>query len=455
MKSCSAVKLLGDMATADRFSKKLIFGKMEYRSKNIFLVIVLILMGSLCHAQFTGTIRDALTEKTIANASISLVTSKGVTSWTNGYFEINIEEYPVTLTITHLSFHKREVIINSPVESGMNIFLEPKTVDLAEVAVYGKRLKRYYEKKNFYVVDFDFIDNNICLIGFENKQLNKGKVILINSIEDTLAYLNVNQPKRLYRDAYDNLHLITKDSIFQLFYNAPRFHQLFPTHQEEIPYEFFQMKFIEENKFLFKSISPRDQAHEYFVIDTLLKTTEILKKINSYEMAGARSITANMARPERRIPGRAGGELSISMMESLRDVYEMYVYDISIISFPVHSQMFRVENGFVLIDMVNNQINHYTSAFEPVKTVRSRLPKHKIRQKIVIQDSKTGKIYWIYYKGSKVLLGEIDLNSGQIVHNLETPSMPFIENVKIRNGTIWFTYQPRLGETVRSLFRMI
>jgi len=73
----------------------------------------------------------------------------------------------------------------------------------------------------------------------------------------------------------------------------------------------------------------------------------------------------------------------------------------------------------------------------------------------VIQDSKTGKIYWIYYKGSKVLLGEIDLNSGQIVHNLETPSMPFIENVKIRNGTIWFTYQPRLGETVRSLFRMI
>jgi len=64
------------------------------------------------------------------------------------------------------------------------------------------------------------------------------------------------------------------------------------------------------------------------------------------------------------------------------------------------------------------------------------------------------KLYWVYYKGSKALLGEIEINSGKIVRTLETPSVPFIENIKIRNETIWFTYQPRLGETVRSVFRM-
>ena len=72
----------------------------------------------------------------------------------------------------------------------------------------------------------------------------------------------------------------------------------------------------------------------------------------------------------------------------------------------------------------------------------------------VIQDPVTMKLYWIYYKGSKVLLGEFDPYTGEIANTLETPSFPFIENIKVRNGVIWFTYQPRLGETVRSLFRM-
>lgn len=73
---------------------------------------------------------------------------------------------------------------------------------------------------------------------------------------------------------------------------------------------------------------------------------------------------------------------------------------------------------------------------------------------MVIQDPITEKLYWIHYKGSRVLLGEIDPFNGEIVDVIETPSFPFIENIKIRNGIIWFTYQPRLGETVRSLYRM-
>ncbi len=85
---------------------------------------------------------------------------------------------------------------------------------------------------------------------------------------------------------------------------------------------------------------------------------------------------------------------------------------------------------------------------------KTKLPKHSNRQKIVIQDPITQRIYWLYYKGSKVLLGAVNMDSGEIDETLETPNLPFIENIKILNGVIWFTYQPRLGETVRSVYRL-
>jgi hypothetical protein len=422
--------------------------------KRIIWFSLLIVLKTSTQAQFSGTINDALSEKPIANANLVSSTGINVTSWANGHFEFKTNSFPFTLSISHVGYHTREVIIYSITQTSINIFLEPKTTNINEVVVRGEKLKRYYERKNFYVVDFEFIEENICLIGFEDRQLKKGRLMLLSPSEDTLAYLHVKRPKRLYRDGYQNIQLITKDSIFQLFYKSPRFHQLFPTHVKEIPYEFFQLKFIEEDKFIYKSISGRDQGHEYFVIDTLKKERIPLKRIKNYEMEGAHSLSAGSESRGMRFQGRADKQLTEEQMERLRDMYEAYVYDRSIIRFPVHSQLFKVGEGFVLVDITNRQIDHYSPDFELIKTVKAKFPKHKLRQKEVIQDSETMKLYWVYYKGSKALLGEIEINSGKIVRTLETPSVPFIENIKIRNETIWFTYQPRLGETVRSVFRM-
>ena len=82
------------------------------------------------------------------------------------------------------------------------------------------------------------------------------------------------------------------------------------------------------------------------------------------------------------------------------------------------------------------------------------IPLHNIRIKYFVQDEITKKIYWVYYKGDGVLLGEIDPATGKIVNQIETPKFPYIENIQIRNGVVWFLYQPRLGETVRSLYKM-
>ncbi|MEA1877303.1 MAG: carboxypeptidase-like regulatory domain-containing protein, partial [Bacteroidota bacterium] len=407
--------------------------------------------------QFSGRILEIGTNKPIANANISFGEGVGTTSLANGTFETDLTSFPAILRISHLAYHPLEIVINSSLQSGMSIYMQPKTLSIDVVEVRGERIKRYNQNNHFYVIDYDFIDDNICLIGYENNQLSKGRVILLSQGEDTLAYLSVNRPKRIYRDAFDNLHLITKDSIFQLFYNNPRFYLLYPVHIKKASVDLFQLKFVSNSKFLFKQTSGEGQSHEYFYIDTINKTRESLKTIYNRDLYYSHRLSAQSAhyqKPIKRLPGRADRELSIQAMEAARDRYEAMVYDISIIHRPINSLIFRKDSGFILMDLVNDQINHFSKDFNPTETIRTKFPKHKQRRKLVIQDALTEKLYWVHYKGSKVLLGEIDPFSGKIIQTIETPSMPFIENIKIRNGIIWFTYQPRLGETVRSLYRM-
>ncbi len=427
----------------------------EIMNKYLILSLVAIFYSINSYAQFNGKILDSSTSKPIANATILTENTGGATTRRNGTFEINLSDYPVILKISHLSYHPVEIIINSHLQSGMNIYLKAKTLKLDVVEVRGERIKRYYQDKLFYLIDYDFIEDDICLIGYENNNLSLGRVLLMNQAEDTLAYLPADHPKRVYRDVFDNLHLITKDSVYQLYYYQPEFYQLYPSHRDEVPIDLFQLKFVSGPKFLFKQTSDGGQAHEYYYIDTISKTREDLKTVYNNDLYKSSTMAVRYTPPIGKLPGRAESrDMTTGSMEDLRDIYEAMVYDISIIHRPIYSLVFPKDTGFIIVDLVNNQINHFSEEFEFTEAVQTNFPEHKQIQKLVIQDPITLKLYWIHYKGSKVLLSEFDLYTGEITSILETPSFPFIENIKIRNGIIWFTYQPRLGETVRSLYRM-
>jgi hypothetical protein len=236
--------------------------------KHLILVLILLAPVFSANGQFTGTILESGTSKPIADATIRIGGNVGATSWPNGQFEIRISEYPAVLSISHVSYHPAEIIIQSPVQSGITILLVPKVVEIGEVVVAGERIRRFLERQYFYVVDYDFMADNVCLIGYESGNLARGRILLMDPQDDTLAFEKVRNPRKIYRDAYDNLHLINRDSIFQLYYQDDRLHFLYPTYLNQVPQEFFQLEFNEGNRFLLRIIADRERTHEYVVIDT-------------------------------------------------------------------------------------------------------------------------------------------------------------------------------------------
>jgi hypothetical protein len=421
-------------------------------SRNL-LSLVLLFFCVHTSAQFHGKIIDDTTNKPIPNATVTGKGILGTTSMNNGTFEIDIVDYPCIISISHLAYQPVDIVIQSPTQDGLEIIMVPKAVEIEQVVISQNRIKRYLANKDFYVVDYDFIGDNIYVIGFENKNLSKGKVILLNPTEDTLGYCSIKKPRKLFRDAFGNIHLITKDSIFQLYYDSSNLRLLYPSTVDEIPMDFLNLKFVNGAKFLFKNISPFEQSHQYYVVDTLNRAKENLTNIVNYQLHPSEGTGVEYGGARKGIPSRANLR-TLAEIQAARDEFEMAVYDMAIIHFPVHSYVFRLGAGFVIADLTNKQFLHYNDQFELISKVKAKLPKHKQRQKTVIQDPSSEKMYWVHYRGSKVLLGEINPYSGEIVSSIETPSLPFIENIKIRNGVIWFTYQPRLGETARSLFKM-
>ena len=73
------------------------------------------------------------------------------------------------------------------------------------------------EKDDFSIQDFAFDHENLWLLGYTNNQATKGKIWLANWFGDTLASVPVRGAESLYRDVFGTVHMVFKDSVYQLY----------------------------------------------------------------------------------------------------------------------------------------------------------------------------------------------------------------------------------------------
>lgn len=421
----------------------------------IVACIILFLVSAnkpYCQISLNGTISDSETGRSIADATIKITDSHSTISNKLGKFSLLVDDFPAFLEVSHVSYQPRQVVVRSNIESDFVIHLSPKINQIDEVVVAGEKLKRFFETEYFYVIDYAFIEDRVVLIGFNKSQFWSGEVRLMTNDGRLLESKPITRPKKLLQDAFGNYHLFAGDSVYQLYVNQVESHLLYPTHKEEFSKDLLMLQFADDQKFLFKEIKDRGLYNEYFVLDTIAKERKRVAKIYDLKLYDTNMNPAIYSRLTKDIADKM--RATEENIDVVRGVFEDYAYDALIVHRPITSQAFKWQHTYLIFDMVNRQILHYDNSFNQTRVVKSKLPKHKKRRKVVVQDPFTEKLYWVYYHGSRVMIGEINPLTGKVLEPIETPPLPFIENIKINNGTIWFTYQPRLGEQVRSLYRL-
>jgi len=410
------------------------------------VVVFLLACNSIAQVRFNGKIQDSENQLGIAHATI-VFDGGAVISNMKGEFSIEQPTYPMVLYLSHVSYHPQTLIINTKYESGIVISLIPKTVAIERIEVVGEKIKRFFKGQNYYILDYVLMDNNILTIGYEQKNMNRGKMVLSGINDDKNISIEIEKPKKLYKDGFGNIHVFAGDSVFQVYVHNSDIWLLYPTSVDDFSKELLKYKFPFSNYHIFREFLGEGQVNNYYAIDTVSRETLPIKTVYSEELFSVsqaaeryRQWKPNWSKKVAADPGGANA------------MFEVYVLDIFVTHKPIHSQIFKMGGELFLFDIANNRTYLFNANLKEFDIIPNHFPKHHKRNKQIIQDSKTEKFYWVYYKGNKALLGEIDPYSGKIVDEIETPSLPFIENISIHDGELWFLYQPRLGETSRSLF---
>lgn len=410
---------------------------------------IIISFSGISQNVFRARIIDSENENPVPNASI-VYGSMGLTSDSSGYFEISSSEYPLILEISHVSYHSQNAVIQSHLESGKIIRLIPITFTIDEVEITGRKLTRYFEKEYFYMTDYLLLDDYILTIGYEKSQLSKGQIKMINKNQGIIACQAISNPKKLFQDAFGQVYLFASDSVFHVFFDGEKFNLLFPQLAGNFSPDLMKLQIVQSHLYVFKEILAGERVHEYFRYNAYNREEKTMALIYDEDKYKSKDNTErfSITTPD------ALKNISYTIKFEGLAAFEAFAFETFITNKPMTSSIFPYKDGAALFDLTNNYIWILDSDLYPVSKIKTDFSKYLHYDKQVIADQLTGQFFWVYYNGSRALLGEIDVETGTITNLIETPKFPLIENIQIRNGDVWFLYQPRIGEKTRSLFRM-
>ncbi len=193
---------------------------------NIIIILIYILLFShLVNAQnqrggkLNIIILDQSTHEGIDNVNIKLMGKNiGTVTMVNGFGSLLVDSFPAKLSISHISYIHREMIINKPFHDTLKMLLNPKVNTLDEIVVSTESIDCIVPS-NFIVIDFSICDNTIYALGSYTNNLYSYKVLVLNSFlehQNTIELIDINLPESLFCDCLNNCHVLSKIAAYQI-----------------------------------------------------------------------------------------------------------------------------------------------------------------------------------------------------------------------------------------------
>jgi hypothetical protein len=165
----------------------------------------------------SGQIIDRDTREGIEMATVVINRTTGTLSDSSGYFSLEATNYPLELTISHLSYGTQSFTLNFHPKEKLVFQLEQSRTYIPEILVSGKKLQILTKGADYSISSFEFDDKFMWQIGMVNNQAKGTRLYLTNLIGDTINSIPIELPASFLKDILGNVHLETKDSVFQLF----------------------------------------------------------------------------------------------------------------------------------------------------------------------------------------------------------------------------------------------
>jgi hypothetical protein len=255
---------------------------------------------------------------------------------------------------------------------------------------------------------------------------------------DTLARTCINQEGSLYRDCMDNMHIIGKDSAWQIFIDeSNKFTLLYPMDADTFISILGPCITSLGEKLFLRQYSWNNQVLSYVVADTISKQYSEVRVIaddRALRMLGDRGTFYSMG--------------AVAPTEADLRFEEMCFFS------PIYAPLVKLGDRVAIFNFVDGNIEYYNNEGKSLKDVPFTFHMSPNWKKEVICDEITGKIYACYRKNGITTLRVIDPETGTEGREIQVPKFKYIEKMKARNGYLYFLYRLNSPLELMKLYKM-
>ncbi len=320
------------------------------------------------------------------------------------------------------------------------ISMEPLSVELGDVYISNKKVRRVLHSAMEYVVDYDFVGNDILLASYSGNNGRHAKLFLLNPTGDTLALKRFpDEPLALFKSCTGNYYCICTDKMYPISIEKGTISVGVPMDKKILPLlsqceqsigDTYYYRFT--NKETFSSVYSSWQVQDSTAVPFYKIEYPAAARGNAEEIHEIMSMLQF---------GDFRGAAKLNGMRRLKN-------DVSYrnIGLPI----FRTADSLVIFDFDKNRINYFAPVHRALAQTAIQFDPGKTFRISIIEDLVTNKFY--LYDMANQALDEIDIHSGKRQNEPMSLHKPFADKVKVHNGDIYYLWQDERNNSTRQLF---
>jgi hypothetical protein len=396
-----------------------------------------------------GRVFDSKTKAPVANASIYINESMtGTTTGADGTYELKIPQTPAILIFSCVGYTRRYFTFTQAQTAAFDVPLDPSQYEIPEVLVTAKRTPvSISDRQDIYVTDYDFYDNQIILLGHPGKRSTRTLLVMMDRMGKRILKKEISQGVNLYRDPFNNLHLLTTDTAYQLYFDGKDLQLLYPTDKTEFKNAFPEFMEIYQGKIILRQYAFDDQALMYYFYQpsdsTIQKfwaqaTNEVYRQVDGL-------MSSIRLTPDGKSTSR------FDLFNSDERFVKMAFYS------PIFCPLEIIRDTIYIFNFTNGVIETYGSRGFPLETPTAiSFQRDREWQKKLYNDRVTGKVYTQFIHNGITELREINLKHGSLKDGvIRIPDFPFISKLMVNDGYLYFLYQEKNYPRFMRLYRMV
>ena len=362
-----------------------------------------------------------------------------------------------TLYFSHLSYKKKAVRIDKKtlIESedgrySMLVVMQRKTNTLTEVTVTENAPHLAYANKKVWVIDYKVQHDGIYMVAGNG---DESVLLHLGFEQDTISRKPIaSKYQELYRDAFDNLHLIGPDSTYQIYCDGMKLHLLYGCKKETFRQVLSPVVAATDSVIVLEEWRNYGQEVVFIAVNRNNGQRFLLQDVGGETVEMARNLALDDKRDVKIEKLGEKDTAFIDIRKKANSEFKNMKEDLKkrLMFRSVYCPLFGIGNKFylfaytdhetVIFDNMGNELERYPLTFHEYRKWNGQMvPDRRWKQKMMY-DAARKEFYTFFVNDGIYTLKRIDLKTGTAISVMDLSGYPFAKNMRIHDGVLYFIY---------------